>query len=69
MATSTAVDKQAEYEANFRSSLQDVVTLAEGLSKHCKTVEDLVGMASLAIENDGQLRLIMDIVTTPKKQF
>lgn len=67
MATSINSEKMAEAEDAFRGSLEDVIAIAEGLSKHCKNLTELVGMSKLALENDGQLRLIMDIITQPKK--
>ena len=66
MATSISADKIAEAEASFRASLEDVITMAEGLSKHCKTLDDLVGMARLALENEGQLRMLMSTVVGNK---
>lgn len=56
-----------EVEAAFRSSLGDVAAIAEKLAPHCRTVEEMVGMIQLAIDNDGQLRLLMDTVTAPKR--
>ncbi len=68
MATSIGSEKIAEAEASFRASLEDVIAIAEGLNKHCKSLEDLIGMSRLALENDAQLRVIMDIVTQPAKK-
>ncbi|RJQ27135.1 hypothetical protein C4577_02335 [Candidatus Parcubacteria bacterium] len=67
MATSIAAEKMIEAENTFRGILEDVINVAEGMNKHCSSIEDLVGMAKLAIVNDGQLRLIMDLVTQPKR--
>lgn len=53
---------QADVEANFRNSLDDIVAVAEKLLPFCHTVEDLIGMAKLATKNDGQLRLLMGMV-------
>lgn len=53
---------QEELEESFRSSLNDLIVLADKLSTHCKSVGDLIGMAKLATENDGQLRLLMATV-------
>ena len=57
-----------ETEASFRSSLEDVVTITEKLSPYCRTVEDLLGMVRLALENDGQLHLLMGLVAQPSKR-
>jgi hypothetical protein len=54
-------EKQTEADS-FRSSLEDVVTIAEKLSGHVETTADLAAMCRLAIKNDGQLRLLMEAV-------
>lgn len=41
----------------LRDSLIDLLALCERM--HCKTVEELVGIAHLALENDGQARLLL----------
>jgi hypothetical protein len=50
-------------EESFRQALQDVIAIVRKLSPHCKNVNELVGMAELALENDGQLALLMNQVT------
>ncbi len=47
----------------FREALKDAVAICKALSRHCVTTDDLIGMANLALENDGQLRLLMNTVT------
>jgi hypothetical protein len=47
-------------EDRFRELLRDVISIIEKLAPHCSSISDLVGMARLAIENDGQCRLMMD---------
>ena len=57
-----------DIEASFRSSLKDVVEIAEKLSPHCKSVDELVDMLKRAIENDGQLRFLMGrVIPRPKR--
>lgn len=57
-----------DIEASFRSSLKDVVEIAEKLAPHCKSVDELVDMLKLAIENDGQLRFLMGrVIPRPKR--
>lgn len=51
---------------SFRESLKDVVTIAEKLAPYCQTIDDLVSMANLALENDGQLKLLMSIVASKR---
>ena len=60
------VSKQTELEGNYRSSLQDVIVVAQKLSPYCKTVDELLSMVQLALENDGQLRLLITITTQKK---
>ena len=50
-------------EEAFRSSLQDLIVVLEKMAPFCGTLEEAAGMANLALENDGQLRLLMKIVT------
>lgn len=59
-------EQKASAEESFRESLKDVVTIAEKLTPYCQTIDDLVSMANLALENDGQLRLIMSIVASKR---
>lgn len=52
---------------SFKASLDDVAVIAQVLSKHCDTIEDLVGMVGLARENAGQLKLLYSLVAGSKK--
>ncbi len=52
-------------EEDFRSSIQDVVAIGEKLASYCKTTEDLVTIAKLALEHDAQLRLLINLISTP----
>jgi hypothetical protein len=47
---------------SFRDSLQDLIVIVEKLSPYCQNIEDLVGMAQLALENDAQVRVLMKLV-------
>ena len=58
-------DKISSEDA-FKDSLRDVVAVAQKLQHCCKTVEDLIGVVELAISNDGQLQLLMNVVTQPQ---
>lgn len=53
---------QQKNEAGFRSDLESVVALVEGLSSYCEKTEQLAEMCRLALENDGQLKLLMAAV-------
>jgi hypothetical protein len=50
---------------SFRESLRDVVVIAERLE--CRTVEELLGVCNLALDNDGQLHLLSRVVLDLKK--
>lgn len=45
----------------FRNGLEGVVEIAQRLSTHVTSVEDLIGVIKLALENDSQLRILMSI--------
>lgn len=49
-------------EQSFRESLKDVVAVVQKLAPHCNGFDDLIGMVELAINNDGQLHLLMNTV-------
>lgn len=51
-----------EIEDKFRNSLEDVLIVAERLAPTCRTVEELMGMLRLGLENDAMLRLLMNRV-------
>ena len=53
-------------EDGFRDSLKDVLVVADKLSLSCLSVEEMIGMVQLALENDGQLRLLMAMVAQKK---
>lgn len=54
-------------EQSFRSSLEDVVVVLEKLSPFATSPEELAGMVRLALENEGQLRLLFQITTQGKR--
>lgn len=60
-------DPKQNPEDAFRENLKDVIAIAEKLAPLCRTVEEMVGMAALALENDGQLRLLMREVVQGKR--
>lgn len=45
-------------EDQFRSGVEDALTLCRALSAHCASVEELAGLLELALTNDAQLRLL-----------
>ena len=60
---------QETIEASFRESLKDVVAITEKLQLHCKTTEDLLHIAKMALDSDAQLRLLISLTMTavPKR--
>lgn len=64
------MDRKATTEEvdQFRSSLEDIVAIAEKLAPYCKTADELIGMSKLAIENDGQLRLLLATMTVQARK-
>ncbi len=63
----TIADKVVEAETSFRNSLEDVITIAEGIKEHCISVQELIGVCKLALDNDGQLRMLMGQMTQPRR--
>ena len=53
---------QAQVEESFRDSLRDLIVVVKKLAPHCNSLEDLLGMAELALTNNGQLHFIMSEV-------
>ncbi len=55
-------------EEAFRESLKDVAAIMESLTPVCSDVKDMAEMIRLAVQNDGQLKLIMKIVIPQNKR-
>lgn len=53
-------------EAEFRETLADVLAAVTRLAPVCSSLEDLTEVCQLALENDGQLRLLMNLVVKKK---
>lgn len=54
---------EATLEEQFRDNLRDLIVILERFAPLCKTPDDLVGMLRLAINNDGQLALMLKELT------
>jgi hypothetical protein len=60
-------------EEAFRESLKDVHAILIKLSVYCETLEELENMIAVSLANEngpgnnGQLRLLMDTITRPKR--
>lgn len=59
--------KPVSPEEGFRSSLRDTIEIIRGLASVCKTPEEMIEVARLGLENDGQLRLLMGLVVNAQK--
>lgn len=59
-------DRSSALES-FRESLEDVVAIVEGLAPFCVSTRELLEMVKLAVENDGQLRLLRQAVAGPEQ--
>lgn len=59
-------NKNLQAEDAFRSSLQDVLAITQKLSSFCSSVEELADMVALALENQGQLKMLMALVMQKK---
>jgi ABC-type uncharacterized transport system substrate-binding protein len=62
------VKSLAEQKDRLREALEDVVRLCILLSPYCETVDELAGMTKLALENDGQLNIILSLVTSKNEK-
>ncbi len=60
--------KSATAEESFRESLKDLLVIAQKIGPHCDSVEALIGVCQLAIDNDHQLALLISLVTSPGKK-
>lgn len=58
---------QEQVEEQFRDALKDLVTIGEKLAPWCRTTAELVDVAKLAVDNDGQLRMLLAMTTSGKK--
>lgn len=46
----------------FRDNLNDVIAIVQKLGDVCQDLPELLGICKLALENDAQLRLLMERV-------
>lgn len=57
---------QPTAEQAFRSALADVIKIGDAFVDTCGSVAELLQICQLAIDNDGQLKLVMKTVTEKK---
>ena len=61
------VQNTVSVEEGFRESLKDFVTVSKALSPICHSTDELIQIVELALENDGQLKIIMGMVESFSK--
>ncbi len=61
-------EKQESVEESFKSTIEDLVLISTKLKPFCESIQDLIGMLNLALENNGQLKLLINLVTAQEKQ-
>jgi len=53
-------------EEQFRESLTALVVLGQALKPYCETLDQAIQMASFALDNEGQAKLLLKLVTGKK---
>lgn len=48
---------------NFRSELKNAITIIEKLAPFCKTYSEMVELCNLAVTNEAQAKLVLDLIT------
>ena len=48
-----------EQRLRMREEIADTIVIIKKVAQYCGNVDDLVGMLQLALQNDGQLTLLM----------
>lgn len=51
---------------SFKNSIEDSISILEGVGPLCSDIDQLIGMLKLALINESQLNLVMHHLT-PKK--
>lgn len=59
---------EANVESSFYESLKDVGAILEALSPSCETVGEAIGVVRHALENPGQLRILLSLTTQPPQK-
>lgn len=60
--------RSKDVEASFRSSLEDVLLVVKKLAPFCASAEEMCGMIALALENDGQNKLLYALMMKQDKK-
>ncbi len=60
------MSEKVSQEEQFRESLTALVVLGQALKPYCETLEQAIQMASFALDNEGQSKLLMKLVSGKK---
>lgn len=60
------VSQEEAIRQSFKSSLEDCISILEGIGPLCRDIDELINMLELAIKNPSQLELIFTHLA-PKK--
>lgn len=55
--------EKVSVEQSFRDDLESVIAVVNGLKKVCSSLEELQDMLTLALQNDGQCRALILLVS------
>ena len=59
-------DRKQTEEEEFAESFKEVLTVLEKLSPFCKSPEDMIDMLKLALKSDGQLKLLIAVLSSER---
>ncbi len=62
------LDQKNQNKDQFKASLEDVAEVASKLADHCVTTAELVEVIHLALLNEGQLRIVAELVLGKTKK-
>ncbi len=57
----------AEKMEEARTLMSGAIDVVDNLSKYCGSIEELFGIMTLSMENEGQMRLILTSLANSKK--
>ena len=59
-------DRKQTDEEQFAESFKEVLAVIEKLSPFCKSPDDMIDMLRLALKSDGQLRLLIAVLSAER---
>ena len=60
-------EKELSDEDSFRIPIKDVIEFATKLSAICNSIEEMTQLCQLALTNDAQCRILMQLIGTEEK--